>query len=343
MSIILRQTPAAPGHKSPSWCGHILQEILARHGRLDLICAHDAAGVGSLTGRRHILGIHFVQKVEIIDDGCELVAEGLGFFFLDTQAHQKSNMFDHVGVDGEGLGRTFEVSYRFLQRAENREQRTGDCSTILCLCYSLFIFDLNMQFLELLWFGRGGGVGHHIPGGLVLGEGDHFADIGFVGQQHDQPVDAGSHPAVRGRAELEGFQHVPELALGFLFTDAEQAEDLALDVAPVDTDRAGGHLVAVADHIVGIRKDGGRVGLEAVQVLQTRHGEHVMGGIPFLVFLVPFEHGEIQHPGEGHHIRVGQFERVAEPQAAARPGLCEPPWRYRRRTGAGRRSRRRSV
>ena len=82
----------------------------------------------------------------------------------------------------------------------------------------------------------------------------------------------------------------------------------------MDTDRAGSHLVAIADHIIGIRQDAGRVGLEPVEMFQARHGKHVMGGIPFLVFLVPFEHGEIQHPGEGHHIRVSQLERVAEPQ-----------------------------
>ncbi len=150
---------------------------------------------------------------------CELVAEGLGFLFLDAQAHQKGNMLDHVGVDGEGwVG--FLRCHAFPP--ESREQREENGEQVSAL-YSLLISDLNMQFLELLWLGRGGGIGHHIPGSLVLGEGDHLADIGFVGQQHDQPVDAGSHAAVRRRAELEGFQHVPELALGFLFADPEQA------------------------------------------------------------------------------------------------------------------------
>ena len=62
-----------------------------------------------------------------------------------------------------------------------------------------------MQFLQLLWFHFRRRIRHHIASGLVLGEGDHFADVRFVRQQHDQAVDAGGHAAVRRRAVLERF------------------------------------------------------------------------------------------------------------------------------------------
>ena len=77
-----------------------------------LIRAHYAVGVGGLTGRFNILCIHFVQQVEIINDGGKLVAEGLGLFFQDAQTHEERHVFDHIGVDGKvSFGRFLMVSY----------------------------------------------------------------------------------------------------------------------------------------------------------------------------------------------------------------------------------------
>ncbi len=47
----------------------------------------------------------------------------------------------------------------------------------------------------------------------------------------------------------------------------------------------------------------------------------MVGGVPFLVFFFPLEHGEIDHPGKGHHVLVGQVEPVAEEQAQRAQGL----------------------
>ncbi len=185
------------------------------------------------------------------------------------------------------------------------------------LCY------LDMQFLQLPLVRERRGIRHHIAGGLVLREGDHFADVGLVGQQHHQPVNARGYPAMRRRAVFEGLQHVPELELGFFFFDAEQVENLRLDVAPVDTDRTGGHFIAVADHIVRLRKNCGWVGLEPVKMLQARHGERMVCGVPFLELLVPLEHREIQHERKGHHVRISQLKGVPEPDPQRTQNLVD--------------------
>ena len=70
-------------------------------------------------------------------------------------------------------------------------------------------------------FSRAGGIGgrgahHQVLALLVEREGDDFADIGLVGQQHDDAVDAGRRAAMRRGAEAEGVEHAAEAGLDFL-------------------------------------------------------------------------------------------------------------------------------
>ena len=67
-----------------------------------------------------------------------------------------------------------------------------------------------MQLLELRRFSGRGRTRHHIPSCLVLGEGDHFADIRLICQYHADAVNPRGDSAVRGRAILERLQHVTE-------------------------------------------------------------------------------------------------------------------------------------
>src|SRR5918912_1251388 len=87
-----------------------------------------------------------------------------------------------------------------------------------------------------------------------------------------QPVDARGDAAVGRRPELERLEQVAEHLPGALVAHADDAEDLLLDLAPVDSDRAARDLVAVADRVVllGARDPG--VGVEQRQVLVERHG-----------------------------------------------------------------------
>ena len=100
---------------------------------------------------------------------------------------------------------------------------------------------------------------------------------------------------------------------GFLVLDAKEVENFGLYVAAVNSDRTRGHLKTIADHVVGIRKDRSRVGVKAIEMLQAWHSEWVVGGIPFLELLIPFEHREVDDIGKGHHIGVHQFQAIAEP------------------------------
>src|SRR3546814_9106086 len=45
---------------------------------------------------------------------------------------------------------------------------------------------------------------------------DDLADIGFIGQQHDDPVDSRRRAAMRRRAELERIDHAGEIGVHIL-------------------------------------------------------------------------------------------------------------------------------
>src|SRR5664280_1605942 len=85
--------------------GHVLHEVLARHGRLQFVKPHDIMGTGGFTGWFHILRVHFVKQVEIVDDGRKLVAKGLGLLFQNAQANKECHVFNHICIDGKtGFG-----------------------------------------------------------------------------------------------------------------------------------------------------------------------------------------------------------------------------------------------
>ncbi len=119
-----------------------------------------------------------------------------------------------------------------------------------------------MQFLQLLWLSRGGRTGHNIPRHLVLGEGDHLADVGLASQDHAQAVDPGCNPAVGRRAVLERFQHVPKTLAGGLRIEADQLEHFLLQGAVVDPDLPTAHFVVVEHHIVLLAARPARIGIQ---------------------------------------------------------------------------------
>ena len=107
-----------------------------------------------------------------------------------------------------------------------------------------------------------GAPGHQVgaPGGL--GEGDAVADVGQAGVEHHQPVEPERDAAVGRCAVAEGAEQEAELLLGLLGGQAEQREDLRLDLRVVAADRAAAALLAVDDQVVRLGPDLGRVGVE---------------------------------------------------------------------------------
>ena len=71
----------------------------------------------------------------------------------------------------------------------------------------------DMELLEPPVRHRRGRLHHQILGLLVHREQGDLADIGLIGQQHHDAVDAGRRAAVRRRAELERVQHAAEPGL----------------------------------------------------------------------------------------------------------------------------------
>ena len=99
---------------------------------------------------------------------------------------------------------------------------------------------------------------------------------------------------------FEGFQEEAEAFLKFLFAEAQDVENLFLQVVAVAADAAGGKLHAVADQIVELADDLA-VFFRLVQpgnVFLTGQGEHVVGRLPALLFIIVGEKREIGDPGE---------------------------------------------
>jgi hypothetical protein len=105
--------------------------------------------------------------------------------------------------------------------------------------------EFDVGFAELFFVEGGGGAAHEVGAGLGFGEGDDVADVGGAAEEHDDAVDAEGEAAVGGGAELEGVEEEAEAALLGLGVDAEEGEDLLLDVHAVDTDGAAADFAAI--------------------------------------------------------------------------------------------------
>ena len=82
------------------------------------------------------------------------------------------------------------------------------------------------------------------------------------GQQRADAIEPERQAAVRRRAVFERLEKEPESVARFLVGHAEQAEDLGLRLAVVDTDAAAAQLPAVEDDVVGLGQHAPRVRLE---------------------------------------------------------------------------------
>jgi len=98
----------------------------------------------------------------------------------------------------------------------------------------------DVQLLQPGRLHRSGGAHHQVFGLLVHGEEDDFADVGLVGQQHDDAVDAWRGAAVRRGAVAESVQHAAEALFHVLGRVAGDGEGAEHDVGAVVADGALG-------------------------------------------------------------------------------------------------------
>src|SRR3954451_19893398 len=133
-----------------------------------------------------------------------------------------------------------------------------------------------------------------------LGERDHVADGAEAAQLGDDAIEPVGDAAQRWRAVAERLEEKAEALPRFFRTYAQRIEHLLLELWRVDTDRPPADLPAVPDHVVGAAAPGPRVGVEVAR----RCGERVMERVVALLVLVPFEHGEVEHPEDVVPLRL---------------------------------------
>ena len=107
--------------------------------------------------------------------------------------------------------------------------------------------------------------------------------------------------------------------LRFFRTDLQRAEHLALHFLAVDTHRAAADFPAVQHHVVGLREATARIRLEVLEMLVLRAGERVVSRDVACIFVVVFEHREVDDPqrlpaGLDEAVRLAEF-RMADLQA----------------------------
>src|ERR1700738_862587 len=116
----------------------------------------------------------------------------------------------------------------------------------------------NMQFAQLLRRQLGRRIHHQVDRLLIHREGDDLADVGLVGQQHDDTIDAGRGAAVWRSAITKGVQHAAESPLDLFAAVACDADGLEHDFRAMVADGARAKLDAVADDVVLPGLDGER-------------------------------------------------------------------------------------
>ena len=90
----------------------------------------------------------------------------------------------------------------------------------------------------------------------------------------------------------------PKRRLASSSLNPSAAEDLRLHVAAMNTNGARAEFDAVQHHVVGFGAAARGIGGQLFQILVMNRSEGMMGGVPAVLFVVPFEHREIHHPEE---------------------------------------------
>ena len=126
---------------------------------------------------------------------------------------------------------------------------------------------LKLKFLQLGGGQFAGGIEHDVAAGIVLGEGNAVADAVQSGKEADEAVETVGQTSVGRCTELEGIHEEAELELCLLGGEAQNLENLLLQLGIVDTDAATAHLNTVDDHVVGVGTHAGGVGVEQGYVL----------------------------------------------------------------------------
>ena len=144
------------------------------------------------------------------------------------------------------------------------------------------------------------------------GEGDHFADARFVGQQHDDPVDSRGDSAVRRRAVAEGVDHPGEFGVDDFLAVSGEGERLVHRLGAVITDRARGDFVAVADEVVLIGENRQRVLLFERLQPALRHRKRIVRKLDGLGLLVHLVHRVIDDPGEFEDVLFDEIEKASD-------------------------------
>src|SRR5258708_654540 len=118
--------------------------------------------------------------------------------------------------------------------------------------FSRFVFypHLEVQLAQLLFVNERGGIHQQIQCALRFGESDYLADIVFVGEQHNQAIDAQRDTAMGRGAILERFQHVPELLFDLFLAQLHEREDFVLQLCHIDTQTPASDLMAITNEIV---------------------------------------------------------------------------------------------
>src|SRR5437764_10168912 len=101
---------------------------------------------------------------------------------------------------------------------------------------------------------------------------------------------------MRRCAVLECIQEKAKAHARFFFGHAESMENLALDILPMNSDRARSQLCPIQHDIVRKRAHRSGIGLEFVHIALMRRGERMMCGGPALAIFVVLEHRKICYP-----------------------------------------------
>ena len=99
-----------------------------------------------------------------------------------------------------------------------------------------------MELAQLGVVDRARRLGEQTGGFLRFRKGDDVTDALLFGEQHDEAVETDGEAAVRRSTEFEGVEEEPELFMRLFLFNAEELEDLLLDILLVDTDGTAAEL-----------------------------------------------------------------------------------------------------